>query len=294
MAFLLLSLQPPALSPGCMTPRALILRAPGINRDEDAAAAIELAGGRPERVHINRVVEGATKLADYALLIIPGGFSYGDHLGAGKLLAVDLAHRLSEALAAFVADGRPVIGICNGFQVLVKAGILPGVTTEHRRPTIDDPPGSVVDGRSSVVATLTDNASGQFECRWVQLAADPGSRCIFTQGFDRPIEVPVAHGEGRFVARDQAALQALRAGGQVALRYVAASGGIAAYPDNPNGSDDAIAGVCNPAGNVLGLMPHPEDAILPHQHPRWTREPRRAEGDGLALFRNAVRYAASI
>jgi len=277
-----------------MTPRALILRAPGINRDEDAAAAIELAGGRPERVHINRVVEGATKLADYALLIIPGGFSYGDHLGAGKLLAVDLAHRLSEALAAFVADGRPVIGICNGFQVLVKAGILPGVTTEHRRPTIDDPPGAVVDGGSSVVATLTDNASGQFECRWVQLAADPGSRCIFTQGFDRPIEVPVAHGEGRFVARDQAALQALRAGGQVALRYVAASGGIAAYPDNPNGSDDAIAGVCNLAGNVLGLMPHPEDAILPHQHPRWTREPRRAEGDGLALFRNAVRYAASI
>jgi phosphoribosylformylglycinamidine synthase len=277
-----------------MAPKALIMRAPGINRDEDAAAAIELAGGRPERVHINRVVEGATKLADYALLIIPGGFSYGDHLGAGKLLAVDLAHRLSEALAAFVADGRPVIGICNGFQVLVKAGILPGVTTDHRRAAIDDPPGSVVDGRSSVVATLTDNASGQFECRWVQLAADPGSRCIFTQGFDRPIEVPVAHGEGRFVARDQAALQALRAGGQVALRYVAASGGIAAYPDNPNGSDDAIAGVCNPAGNVLGLMPHPEDAILPHQHPRWTREPRRAEGDGLALFRNAVRYAASI
>ena len=115
-----------------MTPRALILRAPGINRDEDAAAAIELAGGRPERVHINRVVEGATKLADYALLIIPGGFSYGDHLGAGKLLAVDLAHRLGEALAAFVADGRPVIGICNGFQVLVKAGILPGMDDGRR------------------------------------------------------------------------------------------------------------------------------------------------------------------
>jgi phosphoribosylformylglycinamidine synthase subunit PurQ / glutaminase len=277
-----------------MTPRALILRAPGINRDEDAAAAIELAGGRPERIHINRVVEGSTKLADYALLIIPGGFSYGDHLGAGKLLAVDLAHRLGEALAAFVADGRPVIGICNGFQVLVKAGILPGSTTDDRRPTTDDTPGSVVGRRSSVVATLTDNASGQFECRWVQLAADPGSRCVFTQGFDRPIEVPVAHGEGRFVARDPAALQALRAGGQVALRYVAAGGSAAVYPDNPNGSDDSIAGVCNLAGNVLGLMPHPEDAILPHQHPRWTREPVRAEGDGLALFRNAVRYAGSI
>ena len=277
-----------------MTPRALILRAPGINRDEDAAAAIELAGGRPERVHINRVVEGATKIADYALLIIPGGFSYGDHLGAGKLLAVDLAHRLGEALAAFVADGRPVIGICNGFQVLVKAGILPGSTTDDRPPTIEESPGSVVGRPSSPSATLTDNVSGQFECRWVQLAADPGSRCVFTQGFDRPIEVPVAHGEGRFVTRDQAALQALRAGGQVALRYVAAGGGAIGYPDNPNGSDDAIAGVCNPAGNVLGLMPHPEDAILPQQHPRWTREPWRAEGDGLALFRNAVRYAGSI
>jgi phosphoribosylformylglycinamidine synthase subunit PurQ / glutaminase len=276
-----------------MAPRALILRAPGINRDEDAAAAIELAGGRPERVHINRVVEGATRIADYALLIIPGGFSYGDHLGAGKLLAVDLAHRLGEPLAAFVADGRPVIGICNGFQVLVKAGILPG--DDDGRWTIDDSlssPSSIVHRPSS--ATLTDNASGQFECRWVQLAADPSSRCVFTQGFERPIEVPVAHGEGRFVTRDHIALQALRAGGQVALRYVAAGGGTVAYPDNPNGSDDAIAGVCNPAGNVLGLMPHPEDAILPQQHPRWTREPWRAEGDGLALFRNAVRYAGSI
>ncbi|MEO7909842.1 MAG: phosphoribosylformylglycinamidine synthase I [Roseiflexaceae bacterium] len=275
-----------------MTPRALILRAPGINRDEDAAAAIELAGGRPERVHINRVVEGSTKLADYALLIIPGGFSYGDHLGAGKLLAVDLAHRLAEELAAFVADGRPVIGICNGFQVLVKAGILPGM--DESTSKANQLPSSFVLRSSAASATLTDNASGQFECRWVQLVADPGSRCVFTQGFDRPIEVPVAHGEGRFVARDQAALQALRAGGQVALRYLTAGGDTAAYPANPNGSDDAIAGVCNSAGNVLGLMPHPEDAILPHQHPRWTREPARTEGDGLALFRNAVRYAGSI
>jgi len=274
-----------------MTPRALILRAPGINRDEDAAAAIELAGGRPDRVHINRVVEGATKLADYALLIIPGGFSYGDHLGAGKLLAVDLAHRLAETLAAFVADGRPVIGICNGFQVLVKAGVLPGAGGWESGVTSQE---SGVRSSHAPIATLTDNASGQFECRWVQLAADPASRCVFTQGFERLIEVPVAHGEGRFVARDQAALQALQASGQVALRYVAAGGGTAIYPDNPNGSDDAIAGVCNAMGNVLGLMPHPEDAILPHQHPRWTREPVRAEGDGLALFRNAVRYAMSI
>jgi phosphoribosylformylglycinamidine synthase I len=276
-----------------MTIRALILRAPGINRDEDAAAAVELAGGWPERVHVNRVVEGSVALAGYGLLIIPGGFSYGDHLGAGQLLAVDLAHRLGERLAAFVADGRPVIGICNGFQVLVKAGILPG--EDDRRPTIDDslrPPSSIVHRPSS--ATLTDNESGRFECRWVHLAADASSRCVFTRGIERPIEVPVAHGEGRFVARDEEALAALHERGQVALRYVAADGTPAEYPANPNGSDDAIAGVCNPAGNVLGLMPHPEDAILPQQHPRWTREPWRAEGDGLAIFRNAVRYAAGL
>lgn len=258
--------------------RALVLRAPGINRDEDAAAAIELAGGEAARIHINRIVDGGVRLADYALLIIPGGFSYGDHLGAGKLLAVDLVHRLSEQLTAFVADGRPVIGICNGFQVLVKSGILPGM--QERQTTAS--------------ATLTDNASGQFECRWVHLAADLSSRCVFTQGIAHPIEVPVAHGEGRFVTRDAATLAALQANGQVALRYVAAAGESASYPANPNGSDDAIAGVCNPQGNVLGLMPHPEDAILPHQHPRWTREPARSEGDGLIIFRNAVRYAASL
>jgi phosphoribosylformylglycinamidine synthase subunit PurQ / glutaminase len=275
-----------------MAPRVLILRAPGINRDEDAAAAVELAGGIPERVHVNRIVAGATRLSNYAMLIIPGGFSYGDHLGAGKLLAVDLAHRLGEQIAAFVAAGRPVLGICNGFQVLVKAGILPG--EEEPRTENQEPPAgsqfSVLGSRFSVLgspaATLTDNTSARFECRWVRLAAEPASRCIFTQGIEQSIEVPVAHGEGRFVTRDAAALQALQRAGQVALRYVGAG-----YPHNPNGSDADIAGVCNPQGTVLGLMPHPENAILPHQHPRWTREAPRREGDGLALFRNAVRYA---
>jgi phosphoribosylformylglycinamidine synthase len=260
-----------------MTPRVLILRAPGINRDEDAAAAIELAGGRPERVHVNQLVSGAVKLNDYAMLIVPGGFSYGDHLGAGKLLAVDLAHRLGDQIGAFVADQRPVIGICNGFQVLVKAGILPGIV-EQGEP----------------IATLTDNASGQFECRWVDLAADQTSTCHFTKGLEHPIEVPVAHGEGRFVVRHETALAQLRANGQIAFRYVNKDESAAAYPANPNGSDDQIAGICNAAGNVLGMMPHPEDAIHPHQHPRWTREALRAEGDGLALFRNAITYAASL
>jgi phosphoribosylformylglycinamidine synthase len=215
-----------------------------------------------------------------------------------------------------------VIGICNGFQVLVKAGILPGTAepqsrrtseiprTKNQEPFIDDPQQLTIiqatdyqlpatsyqqlttSHRSQ--ATLTDNQSGQFECRWVRLAADPASPCIFTKGIERPIEVPIAHGEGRFVVGDATTLAELESRGQVALRYVGAGGAPAAYPANPNGSDGDIAGICNAAGTVLGLMPHPENAIVPHQHPRWTREAPRAEGDGLAIFRNAVQYAGQV
>ncbi|MFQ3661042.1 MAG: phosphoribosylformylglycinamidine synthase I [Chloroflexaceae bacterium] len=263
-------------------PRVLILRAPGINRDRDAALACQLAGGAPERIHINRLATGAVRLADYAMLVIPGGFSYGDHLGAGKLLAVDLLHRLGEPLQRFIADGRPVIGICNGFQVLVKAGVLPGL-----QPPSTDP-------AAAPRVTLADNESARFECRWVRLAPAAGSRCRFLEGIERPIETPVAHGEGRLTVDHPATLEALRAQGLVALRYVGEDGAPAGYPANPNGSLDAIAGICNPQGNVLGLMPHPENAVLPQQHPRWSREPPRAEGDGLIIFRNAVRYAAAL
>jgi phosphoribosylformylglycinamidine synthase len=261
------------------TPRVLILRAPGINRDADAGQAISLAGGTPDFVHVNRLADGSVRLADYAMLVIPGGFSYGDHLGAGRLLAVDLAHRLADELRAFVAAGRPVIGICNGFQVLVKAGVLPGWGQETEQPPI--------------AVTLTDNASAQFECRWVHLSADPASPSIFTKGIDQPIEVPVAHGEGRIAVGRANDLDALETQRLIALRYVAAENG-AAYPANPNGSPHGIAGICNPQGNVLGLMPHPENAVRPHQHPRWTREPRRSEGDGLVIFRNAVNYARQL
>jgi phosphoribosylformylglycinamidine synthase subunit PurQ / glutaminase len=250
----------------------LVLRAAGINRDEDAALACELAGARAERVHINRLAEGRLHFADYGMVVVPGGFSYGDHLGAGKLLAVDLMQRLGEELRAFVDSGRPVIGICNGFQALVRAGVLPGW---------DENPARI---------TLTDNASRRFECRWVHLAVEPASPCIFTQGIEQAIEVPVAHGEGRFVAADDAVLEQLSRRGQIALRYAGAQP--EAYPANPNGSAAGIAGICNARGNVLGLMPHPENAVFPYQHPRWTREPLRETGDGLALFRNAVRYAA--
>jgi phosphoribosylformylglycinamidine synthase len=252
----------------------LILHATGANRDHDAALACELAGGAPEIVHVNQLLSGERRLADYHMLVIPGGFSYGDDLGAGTLWALDLRWRLGDAVARFIADGRPVLGICNGFQTLVKAGFLPGAAWSpgHERPI-----------------TLTNNASGHFECRWVALQPNPHSPCLFTAGLTEPIFCPVAHGEGRLVARDEATLRALWGDGLAALTYTAMDGGPATYPANPNGSDFGIAGLCNPAGNVLGLMPHPENHVFPWQHPR--RHAGESGMIGLRLFENGITYA---
>jgi phosphoribosylformylglycinamidine synthase subunit PurQ / glutaminase len=262
-------------------PRVLVVRAAGINCDEETAAACELAGGRAERIHVNRLAEGSVRLDDFAALVIPGGFSYGDHLGAGKLLAVDLVHRLSDSLQAFVADGRPVLGICNGFQVLVKAGLLPGAEPERG-------------GQPRQSVTLTHNGSGHYECRWVRLIANPQSSCIFTQGIEEPFSLPVGHGEGRLVAADET-LDHLAARNQIAVQYADEQGHPATtYPHNPNGSARAIAGICNQGGNVFGLMPHPDRAYLPQLHPDWLRGKRaRQVGDGLAIFRNMIGYVAA-
>ena len=185
------------------------------------------------------------------------------------MLSLDLLLHFKDALTRFVAAGKPVIGICNGFQALVKSGFLPA----------NDAAGP---------ATLTFNESGRFECRWVTLLPESNSACVFTQGLEEPIYCPVAHGEGRFVTEH---LGPLAENGQIALRYGAANDTRAGseYPANPNGSDGDIAGICNPAGNVLGLMPHPEDHIVPHQHPGWTRG--LSGRMGLRLFENGVRYA---
>ena len=254
-----------------MRPRILILYATGTNRDREAAWAVEAAGGEPEIVHVNALRADPARLHAYQMLVLPGGFSYGDSLGAGRLWAVDLRWLFHDALARFVDEGKPVLGICNGFQALVKSGWLPG------------PPDN------GAPATLTRNASNHFECRWVSLRPDAGSPCVFTRDLDEIVDCPVAHGEGRFVPADAAALQRLVAGKQVALTYVDRQGGPAAYPHNPNGSVAGIAGICNEQGNVLGLMPHPEDHIHQVQHPRWTRGERGRLG--LPLFRRGIDYA---
>ncbi|MHB1295642.1 MAG: phosphoribosylformylglycinamidine synthase I [Anaerolineae bacterium] len=256
------------------TPHILIMHAPGTNRDREAAFACTLAGGAPEIVHINQLVAGQAVLEDYQMLVVPGGFSYGDDLGAGRLLANDLYHRFRQSLDAFVAAGKPVMGICNGFQALVKAGYLPGPAPHQR-------------------VTLTRNRRGHFECRWVRLRAPLESHCLFTQGLDEDILCPVAHGEGRLALPDEDTRQGLWRDGLVALTYTASEGqaaGAAGYPHNPNGSVDDIAGLCNAEGNVFGLMPHPEDHVFPQQHPRWTRG--QSGGLGLPLFANGVRAAA--
>lgn len=275
-----------------MKPRALVLQARGTNRDLDVMEALTLAGAEPTGAPLNDLHAGKVAWDEFQLLVVPGGFSYADALGAGKLLALDLTAYFADEIAAFVASGRPVIGICNGFQALVKAGILPGAP-------IADAPGSAgqpLAPRPSALAppyTLTHNASGRFECRWVTLRP-ASSRCIWTQGLTELVATPVAHGEGNFQAATPAAIDALLAADQVALTYVNENGAPAqgAYPRNPNGSAADIAGVCNAQGNVLGLMPHPENHVHPWQHPRWTRGEQGHSG--LPLFRNGVIFAAAV
>ncbi len=256
-----------------MRPRVLIAHASGTNRDHDVAWAIEAAGGDPEILHINALRDGDARILDHQMLVLPGGFSYGDDLGAGKLWAVALRHRFGDELQAFVELGRPVLGICNGFQVLVKAGLLPAL-----------------DGSDRQQATLTHNASGRFECRWVELDPNPYSTSAWIRHLDSSILCPVAHGEGRFIAPEET-LEAIEAKQLVALRYRVATAE-APYPANPNGSANDIAGITNPAGNILGLMPHPENHIVSSQHPR--RHQSETSGSGLQLFRNGVEYGASV
>ena len=261
-----------------MKSKTLVLLAYGTNRDQDVAEALTLCEADPEIVPLNSLHEGKKRWSDYQMLVLPGGFSYADALGAGKLMAIDMQSYFTDEIKKFVMAGKPVIGICNGFQALVKAGILPGEKREQR------------EDKSEERATLTFNAGGHFECRWVTLRP-VSQKCVWTKDLSELIECPIAHGEGNFQVSHQSLLSTLAALDQIALVYVhpddkPANG---EYPHNPNGSLLDIAGICNPQGNVLGLMPHPENHIHPWQHPQWGRGVER--NIGLSIFKNGVKYA---
>ena len=252
--------------------RALVLRTAGINCDGETVRALELAGARVDLVHLQRVLDEPARLDLISLLVIPGGFSYGDDVSAGRVLGLELRHSLSTQLTAFVERGGFVLGVCNGFQVLVESGLF-----EPHSPTRN--------------IALANNASSRFECRWVELEGQDCAAAWIEPGLRLP--VPVAHGEGRFVVRDEATLARLQQNRQIAWRYVLPGGKPAAgYPANPNGSLMAIAGICDPTGRVLGLMPHPERNLTPWNHPHWTRLSPRDEGEGVRFYRRLVEAAS--
>ncbi len=262
-----------------MQPKILIPTGYGLNCENETAYAFASVDGIADRIHLSEVFAKPSILESYQVLAMVGGFSFGDHITAGKVLANRYKYRLADHLERFIQNGKLVIGMCNGFQSMVQYGLLPGFEGNYHEQLI----------------SLAPNCSGVFEDRWITLAANAGSRCVFTNNM-RTIELPVRHGEGRLVAKDKNVLSKLWADGQVALQYVDSETGKATmeYPSNPNGSVDSIAGICDSSGRVFGLMPHPEAYSNPYNHPNWILQRRSQsfpeEGAGLQIFRNAVEY----
>jgi phosphoribosylformylglycinamidine synthase len=270
------------------TPRVCVLRAPGTNCDVETAFAFDTCGGAAERVHLFRLFEQPDLLERFQVLCLPGGFSYGDDVGAGVVCGDQLQSRLGEALGRFLEADKLVLGICNGFQVLLKSGILPG---GHA--------GWTSGANTERTTTLTWNTNGKYTALWVSIdVCSPQS--VFLRGLER-FELPVAHAEGRLALRDPGQLAELESGRQVALRYADPQGssspdgygGVLPYPLNPNGSIANIAGLCDPSGRILGLMPHPERFLFRTQHPRWTRSDAPTHAAGRQIFENAIEYFGS-
>jgi phosphoribosylformylglycinamidine synthase len=259
-----------------MKPEVCVLRTDGINCDRELAFAFEEAGGDPSFVELHDLLIGEEKLTDYQILALPGGFSYGDDIVSGRILANKLVFSLGEEVHDYINHGGLVIGVCNGFQVLARTGLLP-----YREP---------IETLKDMEMTLSDNDSGHLECRWVDLRVEEGNRCVFMQDMQPNVTYQVAHGEGKLVASD-ADLARFEAERLVVFRYLGSDAQPTMdYPDNPNGSAHAVAGMTDPSGRILGLMPHPERYVLPTQHPNWRRRPDH-EPDGLPVFRNMVKYA---
>ncbi len=252
--------------------RAVILRAPGTNCDVETAFAFQQAGAIVSSVHVNQLIRREKRLSDCQIMVVPGGFTYGDDIAAGKVLANELRLKLGEDIQRFIENGGLILGICNGFQVLVKAGILPWLSNG-----------------GLPLLTVVGNDSGKFECRWVHLQVNKQSPCVFTEGMDN-MYLPVAHAEGKVVA-DPEVLPQLN----IALYYTDEHGdNKVGYPHNPNGSVGNIAGICDSTGRIFALMPHPERHIRGTQHPQWTRQGAKQYGDGFHIFLNAVRWAENL
>lgn len=262
--------------------KTIILRTAGTNCDKEAKLAMETVGAQTEFVHINQIIRKQKKLKDYNVLFIPGGFSYGDDVASGKILANEIKFKIFDQVKDFSEQGKIIIGICNGFQVLVKAGLLPGPTLKKGET-----------GGFYQTATLTNNDSGKFECRWIHLKFNENTRCVFMDKYKEVITLPIAHGEGKFIADNSQTLNRIIDDNYVVFSYVDENGNPDKYPVNPNGSVADIAGITNESGNIFGMMPHPERFISRYQHPFWTRLKKLSnndEGDGLELFRNLVNY----
>jgi len=255
-----------------MEVKVLILYGYGINCDNETQYGFSLAGADAKKVHVNELISGEQKLKDYQILAIPGGFSFGDDIGAGKVLATKIKSNLAEEFSGFIKEGRLIIGICNGFQVMVKLGILPGFDRNYDRQDV----------------TLTFNDSGRFEDRWVYLKINQKSPCVLTREIEN-IYLPIRHGEGKFVSRNEEIKERLIKQNQIVAQYVDNKGNLANYPWNPNGSELNVAGVCDETGRIFGLMPHPEAFLFAQNHPRWTRE-NIQEGAGIKVFENAINF----
>ncbi|OGS22702.1 MAG: phosphoribosylformylglycinamidine synthase I [Elusimicrobia bacterium RIFOXYA2_FULL_39_19] len=262
-----------------MKSKVIVLRTAGTNCDKETGYAFKTAGAQTvDLVHINRLFKKEVKLSDYNIMAIPGGFSFGDDISAGKVFANKLIYQLSGELKKFVDSGKLIIGICNGFQVLVKTGLLD------------------IDNEQS--QTLSFNDSAKFECRWVNLKisnfksqiSNQQTTNIWTKNLPEIIQLPVAHAEGKFITRDESITDELEENGRIMFQYCDEEGDLADYPYNPNGAQENIAGICDKTGRVLGMMPHPERYIMKYQHAAWTAKELDETGSGFHIFKNAVDY----